>query len=253
MDVTVNTEKLHYLQHLGIQAWQLRTSKNNETAPTAEDTGKTIVPAAEDTWETSAPAAEDAWKTSAPAARDAWDALRTAVTTCTACDLHKTRTQTVFGTGNINAKLMIIGEAPGFYEDQAGEPFVGRAGQLLNAMLQSIGIRRDQVYIANILKCRPPNNRDPLPEETKCCTPFLKKQIALINPKLLLGLGRIAAHYLLESSSPLGKLRGKVNTYGNTPLLITYHPAYLLRNPSDKRKAFEDLQLTLRILQRCKL
>ncbi|MBV8803266.1 MAG: uracil-DNA glycosylase [Gammaproteobacteria bacterium] len=184
--------------------------------------------------------------------KDPWDILRTDIATCTACGLDKTRTQTVFGVGNRNADLMIIGEAPGFYEDKAGEPFVGRAGQLLNAMLQAIGIAREQVYIANILKCRPPNNRDPLANEVDLCTPFLKKQIALINPKLLLGLGRIAAHYLLNTKTPLGKLRGELTQYGNTPLLITYHPAYLLRNPSDKRKAFLDLQLVHRTLQQFK-
>ena len=130
--------------------------------------------------------------------------MRADIAACTACGLDKTRTQTVFGVGNRNADLMIIGEAPGFYEDKAGEPFVGRAGQLLNAMLRAIGIDREQVYIANILKCRPPNNRDPLVNEVDLCTPFLKKQIVLINPKLLLGLGRIAAHNLLNTKTPLG-------------------------------------------------
>src|SRR3990167_11394490 len=167
---------------------------------------------------------------------NAWESLQQAVIHCTACGLDKTRTQTVFGVGNRNAKLMIIGEAPGFYEDQKGEPFVGRAGQLLDAMLAAIGLDRNHVYIANILKCRPPNNRDPLPEEVKQCTPFLTKQIALIQPVLLLAVGRIAAHFLLDTKSPLGSLRNKIHQYGplNMPLIITYHPAYLLRNPRDK-------------------
>ncbi len=157
---------------------------------------------------------------------------------CHACGLEKGRTQTVFGIGNRQANLMIIGEAPGFYEDQQGEPFVGRAGQLLNAMLAAIGLSRESVYIANILKCRPPNNRDPLPDEVALCTPFLQKQIALIKPQLLLAVGRIAAHYLLETKTSLNQLRGKIHSYGqfDTPLIITYHPAYLLRNPADKAK-----------------
>jgi DNA polymerase len=178
------------------------------------------------------------------------DHLRENVAACTACALHQSRTQTVFGVGNPNAKLMLIGEAPGFYEDQKGEPFVGRAGQLLNAMLQSIGLSREEVFIANILKCRPPNNRDPSKEEVAQCTPFLEKQIALVKPQLLLALGRIAAHYLLNTSASLGQLRGKILTFGasQTPLIVTYHPAYLLRTPRDKGKAFQDLHVVLKNL-----
>lgn len=186
-----------------------------------------------------------------PEIMNEWEPLQKAVINCTACGLDKTRTQTVFGVGNRNAELMIIGEAPGFYEDKKGEPFVGRAGQLLNAMLQAIGIERNNVYIANILKCRPPNNRDPLPEEVNLCTPFLTKQIALIQPKLLLAVGRIAGHYLLKTKSSLGQIRGKIHHYGElkTPLIVTYHPAYLLRNPADKGKAFQDLRLAYQTLQ----
>ena len=178
-----------------------------------------------------------------------WDRLRTEVANCTACDLCKTRTQTVFGVGNTTAELMIIGEAPGFYEDQKGEPFVGRAGQLLNAMLDSIGFERSTVYIANILKCRPPENRDPRVEEIALCSSFLEKQIALVQPKLLLAVGRIAAHALLNTKTTLGQLRGKLHQFNNIPLLITYHPAYLLRNTKDKGKAYQDLQLVYRTLQ----
>jgi DNA polymerase len=147
--------------------------------------------------------------------------------------------------GDQQAKLMVIGEAPGFYEDQQGEPFVGRAGQLLNAMLQAIHLQRSQVYIANILKCRPPNNRDPLPEEIARCTGFLDRQIALLEPQLLVAVGRISAHYLLNTKKPLSALRGHVYHYGKKqiPLLVTYHPAYLLRNPRDKANAYGDLQL----------
>lgn len=170
--------------------------------------------------------------------------LRQCVADCTLCSLHQTRTQTVFGIGNEKAKLMIIGEAPGFHEDQQGEPFVGRAGQLLNAMLNAIGLKRSDVYIANILKCRPPNNRDPVPTEVLQCTPYLKQQIALIQPDVLCAVGRIAAQYLLDTQESLGQLRHKIHAYGENklPLLITYHPAYLLRNPSAKSEAYQDLQ-----------
>lgn len=176
--------------------------------------------------------------------------LRDAVKKCSACRLHQTRTQTVFGVGNEHARLMIIGEAPGYYEDQQGEPFVGQAGQLLTAMLKAIGLSREEVYIANILKCRPPNNRDPLAEESTQCTPFLLQQIHLIQPKILLALGRIASHYLLKTSSALESLRGKIHTDAHTakPLIVTYHPAYLLRNPADKKKAWVDLQFLQRTL-----
>lgn len=178
------------------------------------------------------------------------DTLKQDVAQCTACSLHQSRTQTVFGVGNPAAKLMVIGEAPGFHEDQQGEPFVGRAGQLLTAMLKSIGFHREDVYIANILKCRPPNNRDPEPNEVETCTPFLDKQIALIKPEVLLAVGRIAAHYLLKTKASLESLRGRLHHYSATeiPLIITYHPAYLLRSPGDKKKAYIDLQFAARTL-----
>ncbi|EKD70005.1 MAG: hypothetical protein ACD_46C00676G0001 [uncultured bacterium] len=179
-----------------------------------------------------------------------WETLQKTVAQCTKCQLHQSRTQTVFGVGNLTAELMIIGEAPGFYEDQQGEPFVGRAGQLLTAMINTIGLTRQQVYIANILKCRPPNNRDPAALEVQECTHYLDQQIKLINPKLLLAVGRIAAHYLLKTKSSLESLRNRLHQYGDskTPLIVTYHPAYLLRTPQDKKKAYFDLQFTLRTL-----
>jgi uracil-DNA glycosylase len=172
-----------------------------------------------------------------------WDSLQTAVAGCRLCGLCKTRTKTVFGVGNRQADLLIIGEAPGANEDLQGEPFVGRAGKLLDAMLQAIGLDRQKVYIANILKCRPPNNRDPSPEEVATCTPYLERQLALLQPKLIMAVGRIAAHFLLESTKTLGTLRGQIHHYGkdNTPLIVTYHPAYLLRSPREKAKAYEDL------------
>lgn len=172
-----------------------------------------------------------------------WDTLEAAVRQCTACDLHRGRTQTVFGVGNRQARLLLVGEAPGAEEDRQGEPFVGRAGQLLNEMLVAIGLTRNEVYIANILKCRPPNNRDPRPEEAELCANFLHQQIALIQPRLIVALGRIAAQRLLKTDTPLGKLRGRQHTQPDTgaPLVVTYHPAYLLRTPLDKRKAWQDL------------
>jgi len=176
--------------------------------------------------------------------------LRDTVASCTSCELHKTRTQTVFGVGNTNADLLIVGEAPGANEDKQGEPFVGRAGQLLNDMLRAIELQREEIFIANVLKCRPPNNRDPSPEEVATCTPFLQTQINLIKPKLIVAVGRIAAHFLLKNDLSLGRMRGQVYQYGegNTPLIVTYHPAYLLRTPSMKGKAYQDLLLVKRLI-----
>jgi uracil-DNA glycosylase len=165
------------------------------------------------------------------------------VSGCTRCPLHATRTRTVFGVGNPQAQWMFIGEAPGADEDAQGEPFVGRAGQLLNAMLFAVGLKRDEVYIANVLKCRPPGNRDPQPPEVEQCEPYLIRQIELIRPRLIVALGRHAAHSLLKSELPLARLRGQRLSYHGTPLVVTYHPAYLLRTPSDKRKAWDDLCL----------
>ncbi|MDX2164039.1 MAG: uracil-DNA glycosylase [Gammaproteobacteria bacterium] len=171
-----------------------------------------------------------------------WDAVAQCVKNCTQCGLHQTRTQTVFGTGNQSARVMFIGEAPGAEEDRQGKPFVGRAGQLLTQMLRAVGFSRDEVFIANILKCRPPNNRDPQSAEVEKCTPFLRKQIAMIKPDVLIALGRISAHFLLDTTTSLSKLRGQVFRFNDTPLIVTYHPAYLLRTPADKSKAYEDLK-----------
>lgn len=181
-----------------------------------------------------------------------WESLETEVSGCVACDLHKSRTQTVFGVGNRQAAWMIIGEAPGADEDRLGEPFVGRAGKLLDAMLQALGLNREKVFIANILKCRPPKNRDPSPQEAGCCWPFLQRQITLINPRLVLAVGRIAAQNLLQTQVPVGKLRGRVHRLNDTeiPIIVSYHPAYLLRSPREKRKAWDDLQLAQRVASR---
>lgn len=172
-----------------------------------------------------------------------WRALEAAVAGCRACALCETRTQTVFGVGDRAADLMVVGEAPGAEEDRAGEPFVGRAGQLLNRMLCAIGLAREQVYIANLLKCRPPGNRDPRPEEAERCEPHLLRQISLIGPRLILCVGRVAAQHLLRTDASVGSLRGRWLELGGdkVPLRVTYHPAYLLRSPKEKAKVWEDL------------
>jgi uracil-DNA glycosylase len=176
--------------------------------------------------------------------------LNKEILTCTRCELHKGRTQAVCGTGDLAADILIVGEAPGAEEDQQGEPFVGKAGQLLTEMLRAMSRERSTVFIANVIKCRPPQNRDPAEQEIVSCMPFLQRQIALLNPRLILVVGRIAAQSLLESDAPVGKLRGKVHQYGERkiPLVVTYHPAYLLRSPGQKRHAWTDLLLALDVL-----
>lgn len=178
-----------------------------------------------------------------------WPALRDAVAACRACGLCESRRQTVFGVGHAQADWMIVGEAPGEQEDLRGEPFVGPAGQLLDAMLRALGLTRSegpperQVYICNTLKCRPPRNRNPEPEELARCEPYLQRQIALVRPKIILAMGRFAVQSLLRSNDAIGKLRGRVHRYQDVPLIVTYHPAYLLRNLVDKARAWDDLCL----------
>ena len=170
------------------------------------------------------------------------DELNAKINTCTKCGLSKLRTNFVFGVGNPNADVVVIGEAPGADEDAQGEPFVGRAGQLLNKILEATGFKREEVFILNILKCRPPGNRNPAPDEAELCRPYLDKQLKLINPKLLLLLGKVASETLLKTKEPLNKLRGKVHDYKGWKLMITFHPAALLRNPNWKRPTWEDMQ-----------
>jgi DNA polymerase len=216
-----------YLQALDLQPWALRA---RSAAP-----GEPAVPGA--------PAE--------PAALDNadWVSLRARVSVCTRCALSRTRTQTVFGVGNERAGWFVVGEAPGAEEDKQGEPFVGRAGQLLNSMLRAIGLAREAVFIANVLKCRPPNNRDPSAAEVAECLPYLERQLALVQPKIVLVVGRIAAQSLLGSEAPLGKLRQQTHRFGaaRVPLVVTYHPAYLLRSPAEKRKAWEDLKYARKV------
>lgn len=179
-----------------------------------------------------------------------WDTLAEAVAHCTACKLHASRTQGVLGVGNQQADWLIIGEAPGEEEDAQGEPFVGQAGKLLDAMLMSIDLARGKnVYIANVLKSRPPGNRHPEPDEIAACRPYLLAQIELIQPKVILALGLVAAHSLLDSDETIGHLRGRAHQFQGVPLVVTYHPAYLLRKPTDKALAWEDLCLARRLMQ----
>lgn len=180
-----------------------------------------------------------------------WDVLSAMVRDCKLCELYKTRTNAVFGVGNRGARWMVIGEAPGADEDRQGEPFVGKAGQLLNSMLRAIGLAREDVFIANILKSRPPGNRDPKSEEVRACVPYLYRQIELVNPRLILCVGRIAAQNLLNTTETIGKLRGRLHQVaGSRPMIVTYHPAYLLRSPAEKRKSWADLVLAMQTFER---
>ena len=247
----MDSRRLSYLRALDIDVWQ-RRGRVMET-PLVEIPVTTVPVAAQrSAIPPSPPVIEQVPVVKRPAVDDYrlgvmdWEALVQTVRTCTRCDLHTSRTQSVFGVGNRNAKWMIIGEAPGVDEDRQGEPFVGRAGQLLNSMLRAMGLAREEVFIANILKSRPPNNRDPRPEEVRACIPYLFRQIELVNPTLLLCVGRIAAQTLLETDTPIGKLRGKLHRLGSgRPMIVTYHPAYLLRSPAEKRKAWADLVLAM--------
>ena len=182
-----------------------------------------------------------------------WAELKQSVRDCTACPLHGARRQTVFGVGDEGADWLFVGEAPGAEEDARGEPFVGQAGRLLDNMLTAVGLQRGRdVYIANILKCRPPNNRAPEPGEAARCEPFLERQIALLRPRLIVALGKTAANRLLHNEDSLGSLRGRLHDLHGTPLLVTYHPAYLLRTPADKARSWEDLCLARETMQRLK-
>ncbi len=178
-----------------------------------------------------------------------WETLRNEVLNCYQCSLAKLRRHVVFGAGDRRARWMLVGEAPGAQEDKEGLPFVGRAGHLLNAILMAMGLSRQEVYIANVLKCRPPGNRDPLGEECRLCLPFLHQQLRLLQPAIILAMGRFAAQALLKTTDPISELRGRQHIFAETgtPLLVTYHPAYLLRSPLQKRKVWSDLQLALRI------
>ena len=228
----IDSRRLAYLEALGVDVYVRRSPPPApaEAEPRAE------------------PMASVAATSSGPPPAESrldWESLRAAVAGCTRCALSETRTQTVFGVGHPKARWMFIGEAPGAEEDKRGEPFVGRGGQLLTAMLKAIGFRREDVYIANVLKCRPPGNRDPRPDEAAHCRGYLERQIEFVSPALVIAVGRIAAQNLLATDAPLARLRGQVHALGprGWPLVVTYHPAYLLRSPAEKRKAWQDLLL----------
>ena len=221
-----------HLDALGIETWVRRGAPDAAVTPG-------VAAAAEERQPVPAPAA------AAPAVPSDWTGLRAAVKACTGCRLRAGCTQTVFGVGPEQAPLMVVGEGPGADEDAQGEPFVGRAGKLLDEMLRAIGrSRRTDTYIANVVKCRPPNNREPAADEAEACRAYLEQQLRLVKPKLIVALGRVAAQRLLVTDAPLSKLRGAMHRWGpeNTPLMVTYHPAYLLRSPGEKAKSWEDLK-----------
>jgi len=233
------TTRFHYLQAMGVETWQLKSqssSKNlaeKDLSIIGNNPKKIRVPTFDAQVETD----------------NNWTLLAQEVSNCQKCDLYKTRTQTIFGSGNFNADWLFIGEAPGENEDLQGLPFVGNAGLLLTEMIRALGLKRNQVFIANILKCRPPNNRDPKVDEITACHDYLKRQQALINPKIIIAVGRIAAQKLLKSTAPIKELRGVVHKIDNIPLVVIYHPAYLLRFLGKKRVAWQDLQLALKTYQ----
>lgn len=243
----------HCLKGIGIEIWQQRTPAD---VPAAETTAAALAdrpasisappqpvhPAAGDGDKQQAAVVEPHGMVDLPV--DNWDNLEQSIHACANCALAAGCTQKVPGKGNHQAELMIIGEAPGRDEDLQGKPFVGRAGQLLDRMLEAIEIEPQSVYITNILKCRPPNNRDPQADEITACAAFLRAQIALVQPRIIFSVGRISAQNLLDDSSPVGRLRGRVHTLPGTdiPLLVTYHPAYLLRNPKEKARVWQDLK-----------
>jgi len=230
-----DTRRIEMLREMGISPlWKLR---NAESARNDSATGKTVAPAVEMAVEPAVPENDGGGSAGAD-----WHELKARVEACTACALHAKRNKTVFGVGDERANWMFVGEGPGADEDRLGEPFVGQAGKLLDNMLAAIDLERSRnVYIANIVKCRPPGNRNPQPEEAQACASYLQRQIALINPRLIIALGKVAAVNLLGRDASIASLRGSVHDYRGIPLIVTYHPAYLLRTLADKAKAWEDL------------
>ena len=225
--------RLQYLKDMGIQSWSLKYPPDVESgADCFLDENVCVVQ--NDTEAVVRPVATDI-------SSFGWQQLEQAVNQCQLCELHGTRTRAVFGVGNPAADLMIIGDAPEDEDDRQGEPFRGEVGDLLDAMMKAIDLDRQKVYITNVLKCQPPGNRHPHTSETVCCDPYLQQQIKLVQPKLILVLGRIAAHHLLVSQQPLAELRQQKHTYNGIPLMVSYHPAYLLHKPTEKRKSWHDL------------
>lgn len=232
----MDARRLECLHAMGIPAWSRRPGSALPGAPAGLEQAAPPLPAP----------GQDAARggTDEIAALD-WPELESRVSACTRCALHAGRSRTVFGVGNRQADWLVVGEAPGAEEDRRGEPFVGRAGKLLDAMLAALGHKRRDVYIANVVKCRPPENRDPQPEEADCCAPYLDRQIELLQPRIILAVGRVAAQRLLGTETPVGRLRGRVHRHepSGVPLVVTWHPAYLLRRPEAKAEAWRDLVL----------
>ena len=226
MTLDLNHHQRQILGAMGVEIWELRTDKP----------GRVVL--------------NDDYQEGIPhSSAGDWTELQQQVKTCELCCLSTSRINTVFGSGNQQADWLFIGEAPGVEEDRQGQPFVGPAGQLLTAMIKAVGFERDQVYIANVLKCRPPDNRDPMGTEVQSCKSYLHQQISLIQPKIIIALGKFSAQSLLKSNHPVGKMRGVVHDYGEKkiPLVVTYHPAYLLRRPLEKRRAWKDLCLAMSV------
>lgn len=238
----MDSRRQAYLRSMGVDVWlQRNRQRSEEDSPVSP----------------SAPAPETAvpLSSAAPQTQNAergLSELALKVAQCERCPLHANRTQTVFGVGNPDADWLLVGEAPGAEEDRRGEPFVGQAGKLLNAMLAAMGLKREDIYIANVLKCQPPRNRDPMGEEVRQCEPYLLGQIDLIRPKIIVAMGRFAAQSLLRSNDAIGKLRGREHRYfhGDIPLVVTYHPAYLLRSPAEKKKSWQDLLLAKKVMEK---
>ena len=221
-------------------AWRLRAGAASRSSTGTEDASS----------QSRAPAGQAAGKRLPMAAADALVAVRTEIGDCTRCKLHaQGRRQIVFGVGNPSADLMFVGEAPGADEDIQGIPFVGRAGQLLTKIIEAIGLQREDVYIANVIKCRPPGNRNPEQDEVETCEPFLFQQIDIIKPKVIVALGTFAARTLLRTLDPISRLRGRVYEYRGAKLIPTFHPAYLLRNPASKREVWEDMKIVRKLLK----
>ncbi len=226
-----DSTRLEYLKAMGVDVW-IRRNQPQPVVISENLTEKDEVPEA--------------------SVEQLWEDLAAEVSVCQACSLSASRTQTVFGSGNRQAQWMLIGEAPGQQEDLEGKPFVGRAGLLLTEMIRALGLTREQVYITNILKCRPPGNRDPKSEEVDACFAYLQRQIKLVQPKIILAVGRIAAQNLLQTKQPLAKLRGVVHQIDDIPVIVIYHPAYLLRSLLEKRKAWQDLKFALQVFHQIK-
>lgn len=249
------------LAEMGVRVWAPKAAPiqlaavvvqqpEHKAASPAAPTSPTVAPLAPSPATALAPIAPVQPRPASAVSTLGWPELREAVASCQACGLCQGRTQTVFGTGDEQAEWMIVGEAPGENEDLQGEPFVGAAGQLLDNMLKAVGRSRagsgaEGAFITNVLKCRPPANRNPQPDEVAQCEPFLARQVALVKPKVIVAMGRFAVQALLKSSEPIGRLRGQVHRYEGVPVIVTYHPAYLLRTPTDKGKAWADLCLAM--------